>query len=813
MSHLDQQTTIDEEIFIEDKPIDYRKWGKRITKQWAWIALSTFIGVAIAYYVYMSSARVYEFNATIMLKGTPSQLNIFDRDFARTSQMASFRSEYVSYLNQSIMLGLHSNVMRTIETLDFNVHFYTKSRFNASEIYPYTPYTVTIDSSRLQGLGVEYEVEELENGQLQLKARGKSVMLYNFKQGKSVVGYPAVNEVIAVEPDGTVRTNYCAFVIRKNVLIDSLRNEQLLLLPDTLAQRYMQSLQQMDGNKVVYFRLLNNLQVANRFSAIEVKEVEKYATTAHVILRTTSPHKGKAFLNRHLDHWMERELEQKNQQAVKTLHFINQQLQVTQDSLIYIKRRIEGFRRSNDVIHLELQLNDLFEDRKATENQLEILRVSRRQLLQVKQYVEMRSADAELIAPVVVGLNMDGLTKEVMKLMEVRAKLYPLQSKEKDKNPYYQDLKREERTQLAIVRETLEELDRFSSESIRRTNERLQDLITQQFALPAKEQEYLELKRSYDLNDRMFNLLRTRKVETEVMKAAAISDTQVLEYSSDGRRVSPKKHILFLGLAGGLALPIAIIVLLALLDVKINDDEEVQWLTDLPILGHIIRNDQDTPLVCYDQPSAPITETFRALRTSFNYILRGEQPRVILVTSSSAGEGKSFCALNIAGLYAMAGKQTVLLGFDLRKHGLNNYLDLHTKAGITDVLIGHKTIDEVIVNYRPRLDIMLAGSVPPNPSDLIESEATVNLIARLKERYEYVVIDTSPVGLVTDAIHLAAMADINLYLIRPGITFKKALEPTLYQLERSGITNIGLVMNAVNPAERHVNYGYGYSSK
>lgn len=801
-----------EDIQQPEDSIDYQKWIKRIAKRWYWILLSTIIGTAIALYIYKSATRVYEFQATIMLKGSPSQLNIFDRDFARTSQLSSFRSEYVSYLNQSIMLGLRSNVHRTVETLDFNVHFFRKSRFNSSEIYPLTPYTVTIDSTHPQALGVDYELIEAPGGALQLKATGKKVVLHDFAAGESIVKYPSIDETITVNTTGLVKTNYCAFHIVKNPAIDSLRNQQLNRLPQSVAQQYEAKMAANTGNDKVFFRFYSNSQLTKGFASIKVEEVEKYATTANVKLRTTLPFKGKAFLNRHLDHWLERELEQKNLQAVKTLHFISQQLVVTQDTLNQLKRRMESFRRNHDVILLEQQLQDLYQDRLTTEDELLKLRTLRQQLLQVKQYVELRSTDAEMIVPEVVGLNSEGLTNAVMKLMELRAKLYPLQLKLKEGNPVYEELKREETTQLGIVREALSQLEKHTNASIQLETQRLKEFIARQNALPALEQEFLELKRTYDLNDKLFNLLRTRKVETEVMKAAAISDTQVLEYTAGGTQVSPKKYILVFGFLGGMALPIAIIVLLSFMDVKINDDEDVHRLTTLPILGHIIRNDLDTPLVSYDHPAAPITETFRALRSSFNYILRGEQPQVILVTSSSAGEGKSFCALNMAGLYAMAGKKTALLGFDLRKHGLNNYLDMHRKAGITDVLIGHKTIDQVVINYRPNLDILMAGSVPPNPSDLIESDATRQFIDSLKERYEYIVIDTSPVGLVTDALPLAAMADINLFVIRPGTSIKKALEPTLYQLEKSGVSRIGLVMNAVDPAERHVSYGYGYSS-
>jgi capsular exopolysaccharide synthesis family protein len=560
----------------------------------------------------------------------------------------------------------------------------------------------------------------------------------------------------------------------------------------------------------VFFRFFSDDQLTRQFGSLQVNEVEKYATSATVTLRTIYKDKGKVFLDRHLDRWLEEELAEKNQTAVNTLRFINQQLDVTRDSLNLIKKRMEGFRRSHDVILLEQQLGDLYANRKLAEEELLRLKLTRDRLTDLRLYIGQRETNAELIVPVVNGLNSEVLASAVIQLIETRSLLNGL--RDKDKNPYSANLEKEERTQLALVKEAIAELMRYTANEIRLTETRLQGYVAEQFALPAMEQEYLELKRVFDLNDKMYNLLRTRKVETEVMKAAATPDSRVLEYASDAVQVAPKHYIILAGFLGGLALPAAVIIGMGLLDVKINDDEDLRRITSLPILGHIIRNDQPQALVTYDAPAIPLTETFRALRSSFNFLLQGRPAQVIVVTSSNSGEGKSFCAMNLAGLYARTGKRTILLGFDLRKHGLNAHFGLHHQTGITDLLVGHAHLEDAILNYKPNFDVLFAGTLPPNPSDLTEGEETTRLLSQLKERYDHIIIDTSPVGLVTDALPLATQADINLYVVRPGVSFKKSIEPTLLQLEKSGVKHIGLVMNGLDPAERHISYGYGYTA-
>jgi len=804
----------------EEGGIDYRKWLVRIGRQWKWLVLCAVLGVAVAWWAYQSATRVYEYQATIMLKGSPSQLNIFDRNFASSSQLGGFGAEYRGYLNQSIRLGLRSSVLRTVESLPFNVHFYTTSRFRETELFPEEPWVVEMDVTHPQALRVDYQVLKQPDGSLLLRVKGEKVILHDFAERKHLVYYPDIDETIAVPADGVVKTNYCSFVIRPNTELQLLNSERDAWMGlgangnnANATSDAATDVQETDDDKPVFFRFYTNGQLASLFKGLNVKEVEKYATTAVVTLRTSSPNKGRVFLNQHLDLWLLEEMEQKNLTAVNTLHFINQQLEVTRDSLELIKGKVEQFRRSNDVILLDEQLSEIYMGRKQVEDELTTLRNTQQRLVQLKQYIATRASDTELMAPVVMGLDSEALSAAVLKLMDIRSRLYSMQSRDRDTNPYVEDLRKEERTQLAIVDEALLQLESHNAQAMRQTERRLQGYIGEQNALPAMEQEYLELKRTFDLNDKLYSLLRTRKVETEVMKAAATADSKVLEYATEGRLVSPSPLIVAAGLVGGLALPIAIIVLLTLLDVKVHDEEEVKRLVRHPILGHILRNDLGSPLVTFDYPATPITETFRALRSSFNYLLRGRQPQVIVVTSSASGEGKSFVALNMAGLYAMAGRRTVLLGFDLRKHGLKEYLDIPLTRGISEVLIGTHSIDEVVTHCRENLDVITAGTLPPNPSDLIDSEATVALIAELRQRYDYIVIDTSPVGLVTDALPLAAMADINLFVVRPGHTLKKALAPTFHQLQKSGVATIGIVLNAIDPTEQHVSYGYGYTPR
>jgi capsular exopolysaccharide synthesis family protein len=252
-------------------------------------------------------------------------------------------------------------------------------------------------------------------------------------------------------------------------------------------------------------------------------------------------------------------------------------------------------------------------------------------------------------------------------------------------------------------------------------------------------------------------------------------------------------------------------VLIQFLNNKIQSEEDITEITNLPIIGHIVMSEEGKQMVTMYHPRAPITEAFRALRTSFDYIVKGKGHKVIMFTSSTSGEGKTLCALNLAGVLAMAGKKTILLGFVLRKPRLGEYTGIASREGITSFLIGQGQIDDLIGSYLPNLDIMLSGATPPNPADLIDTDFTEELFRKLKERYEYIVVDTSPVGLVTDALILSRHSDLNIYVIRPKFTVKPVFENTLAQMGKSNLSKLGLLVNGIVPVKNR--YGYGYSDK
>ncbi|MFM7700782.1 MAG: polysaccharide biosynthesis tyrosine autokinase, partial [Bacteroidota bacterium] len=268
--------------------------------------------------------------------------------------------------------------------------------------------------------------------------------------------------------------------------------------------------------------------------------------------------------------------------------------------------------------------------------------------------------------------------------------------------------------------------------------------------LPRTERDLVNIKRKFTLNENLFVYLLQKRAEAGITMAANLPDARVIDAAKKEKQVAPNKATNYaLGGLLGLLVPIAIILIRDSLQNALIDRQQIESVTKVPVLGVIGNNNKQTSLVVLQHPKSVISESFRALRTNMQYINPGKEKQVVLVTSSISGEGKTFISTNIASVLALSGKKTVLIGMDLRKPKIFNDFGLTNNVGMSNYLIGKAEKEEIIqhTNY-PNLDLIPAGPVPPNPSELVLSQRYEDLINWLKTQYDFVVIDTPPCTLI-----------------------------------------------------------------
>jgi capsular exopolysaccharide synthesis family protein len=271
--------------------------------------------------------------------------------------------------------------------------------------------------------------------------------------------------------------------------------------------------------------------------------------------------------------------------------------------------------------------------------------------------------------------------------------------------------------------------------------------------------------------------------------------------------------MLILAFLAGVMLPAIIIILRDVLDKRINEREDISNNTSIPIIGVIGHSIQGRKLIAKEQPNSSFTESLRRIRSNLQFMLRETDQKVIMVTSSVSGEGKTFTATNLATVFAMNNKKVLLIGCDLRRPALHKIFNVKNHDGLSSIIIGIKTVEECLVETTiQNLTLLLSGPIPPNPAELLETKEMKQLFIKLKKEYDHIILDTPPVALVSDSLSLAQFADMTLYVVRQNYSYKDVINIANQMSKEGRFPNIALLINDIKYSRRMgYNYYYGYS--
>jgi capsular exopolysaccharide synthesis family protein len=346
--------------------------------------------------------------------------------------------------------------------------------------------------------------------------------------------------------------------------------------------------------------------------------------------------------------------------------------------------------------------------------------------------------------------------------------------------------------------------------------------------IPGKERDLLEITRRQKILQELYSFLLEKRLETSIGAASTLSNVKFVEPAKASYMpIRPNRRGTYLtALFLGIAIPcLLIFIVMEYLNDKVRGRQDVVRMTDAPIIGEVSHSEEKIPLVVYQKSRKFIAEQFRIIRTNLQYILPQQDKSVILITSSTSGEGKSFISTNMGAVMALSGKKTAILEFDIRKPKIMSGLGMAKRPGMTNYLIGGIPFEELPVQV-PNIDnlfVIPCGPVPPNPSELILDSRLDDLMARLKEEFDVLIIDTAPVGLVSDGVLLGRFADACLYVVRHEYTFKKQLQMLDEYYRQKRLPRMCIVLNDITVQAGYGryygyggygygNYGYGYGS-
>lgn len=542
----------------------------------------------------------------------------------------------------------------------------------------------------------------------------------------------------------------------------------------------------------------------------------KQSNVIEMNIKTTNVVYGTAVLNEIMRQYNLRGIMQKNTQSELTANFINTRLDLLAQDLTDAEMAIQNYKQTHNMISVGGEAKYQTEKRARLEEALTGAETYVEILKLTSDFIN-NPANAQALIP--TTLDNSGVQDAIKQYNSLIMELMDLKANARGSNPA-----------LAKLEEQVEALRQNISLSLARVtqnaNIRLRDLRREKAEadarlgdIPSQEREYYDLSRQYNVKQQLYVFLLQRREETSMLMANAVPKGIVVDaaYTKAEPLNMSKKMILLLAFFLGLCVPPVFLYLRSVIRNRFETRAEVERATDVPILGEITVDHSGKNIVVADSDASVSSELFRMVRSNLLFILRDSNDKVVLTTSTVAGEGKSFVSVNIAASLALLGKKVLLIGMDIRKPRLADYLGLKHTPGVTQYLSNFDvSLKELIqpVKEVPGLDVIVAGPVPPNPAELLSSNRVDDLFAQLRQIYDYIVIDSAPVGLVSDSFSLDRVADATVYVTRVNFTPKAALQTINDINDKFRLKKIGIVVNGVTGKHSYgYGLGYGYGEK
>ena len=756
---------------IEEENVDYKELLFRYIIHWPWFVASLLVCLIGAWgYLYFQTP-VYQISASIMIKddkkggGGSADLESLGLGGMMTSTQ--------SIDNEIEVLRSKTILKEVVNNLELYITYYDEDEFPKKELYKASPIIVNLTAQEADNLpGV---------AMIDMKLTQEGSLDVHF------------DKLPAVLPTDVGTFGFA--------LKDSLSNGKIE------GQNIMRNISAIVSQP---FGVAKGYQ-----GALTIAPTSKATSVATVSLVNTNIQRGQDFINKLMEMYNRNTNNDKNEVAQKTREFINERIQIIDEELGNTEDKLEAFKRNAGLTDIssdaQLAVSGNAEyEKKRVENGTQINLVR-----DLNKYINNPSNEYEVL-PSNIGLSDNGLTTQIDRYNELIIERKRLLRTSTESNPMIVNLDASIRVMKANVKAAIDgtlqgllivkaDLDREASRFSRRISD-----------APGQERQYVSIARQQEIKAGLYLMLLQKREENAITLAATANNAKIIdEPVAEGGPVSPKpKTIYMIALVLGVGLPVGVIFLIGLTKFKIEGRGDVEKLTRLPIVGDVPLTAEKTgSIAVFENQNNLMSETFRNVRTNLQFML-GNGQKVILVTSTVSGEGKSFISANLAISLSLLGKKVVIVGLDIRKPGLNKVFNISRKEqGITQYLSDpEKNLMDFVQlsDVSKSLYILPGGTVPPNPTELLARDGLDKAIETLKKNFDYVVLDTAPVGMVTDTLLIGRVADLSVYVCRADYTRKAEFTLINELAENNKLPNLCTVINGLDLQKKKYGYYYGY---
>ena len=426
------------------------------------------------------------------------------------------------------------------------------------------------------------------------------------------------------------------------------------------------------------------------------------------------------------------------------------------------------------------------------------------------EYLNDKNATSTIISPSIIGIGDQVLIRLVNELSSLQVEKGKLGFNINLDQPAAALINRQSEESRESLKENVRNGIANLKLSISESNRKINTIEGEIDKLPSVERDLINIQRKFDLNNTVYTYLLEKRSESDIAKASNVPDNRIIDKATQFSSVliRPKARMnLVIAFMIGLIIPIIVISLIDFFNDRVMDKSDIEGKTKVPVIGYISHNDGRNEIAVVEKPGSALSESFRSVRTALKYYVKANSVPVIAVTSTISSEGKTFISINLAAITAMLGKKVLLIGLDLRKPRINKVFEYEDSPGMSTFLSENCTFEEIIKETQIKnLFYAPSGPIPPNPAELIETDQMKKFIDRAKKEFDFIIIDTPPVAIVTDTMLIAAYVDINLFIVRQRYSSRSTIEMIEQLRERGELKNISIVINDISLSGY---YGYG----
>lgn len=753
-----------------------------LASQWKWFLLSILICGGIAWYNYARAPLVYFRSATVIIKDPSNK--------ASTSGLDRFDNfiNKVNVANEILQFRSKKLMREVVQRVHADVSYQIKDGLRSNELYNESPVLVSLpDALPEQSFSFTMTLKD-----------AKTVTLSDFSGIEAKPSYEvALNDTVAIIEGMNV------VVTATNYLRDSWLNT-----PIRVQKLPVESM-------VNYYK-----------NALGIQQEEEEASILTLALKDSSPARAEDVLNTLITVYNEEAIKEKNQVAVNTANFINERLIIIERELGNVESNLESFKQRNQIVDIASSAGMyMTESQKYNADAME-LETQLRLANFIKDYLTDPSKETDLI-PSNTGISDMNIENQISLYNAAKLKRDHLIDDSSVNNPVVQELNNSLRAMKQSIIRAVDNM--IVSLNVKRNDAqnremRAQDRVT---AIPTKERQMLSIERQQKIKEALYLFLLNKREENALSQAMADNNARVIDGAEGSNApISPNRNrILLLGLLVGIALPGAVCLAILFMDTRVHGRKDIEGVTSVPYLGEIpldkeaMKDHRRKVMAVKEQGDDIVSEAFRILRTNMAFLSKKDKPaQVITFTSFNIGAGKTFIARNLSMSLAYMKKRVVMVDLDIRKGTLSRHFG-HYHVGVTNYLSDNTVKVDDIIQHQEGFDLIPAGILAPNPAELLMDNRLDELMNELRTRYDYIIADNVPVGLLADATIANRIADLTIFVVRAGKLDRRQLPDIEKLYQEKKLKNMALVLNGANP-ERHgygysygYGYGYGYGTK